>query len=124
MKHLTLLLIVFVLFSCTNKKIATKKKMYTIQFQNQINGKINDKGVIITNDYFIFITFANNYKKTVKKLLKYSETTNKKPGIVFIIENEMDFKLISPFLSNTKNNNIRVWAITNDFILYDWIWLK
>ena len=123
-KLILVLLILFVLISCTNKKMEYKKKIYTTYFANAIEGTLDKEVDIMTKDYFIYITFANDYKKTIKKTLKYSKKTDKIPGIVFIIENGLDAKLVSPFLNEVKNTNIRVWVITSSFDIYDWIWLK
>ena len=83
--------------------------------------RLNDKTRIdcLTQDYAIEFDFANKWTEAIGQSLYYSLCTNKKAGIVLIIENEQkDIKYLNRLNEVAKKYNIKIWTITPQDLLY------
>ena len=73
---------------------------------------------IVTKEYAIEVDFAYKWAESVGQSLYYAEMMKLKPGIVLIVEDIKDFKLVFRLRVLTEKYNIRLWIITpNDLDL-------
>ena len=82
---------------------------------------LNDKTRVdcITKNYAIEFDFADKWAESIGQSLYYSLCTNKKAGVVLIIENEQrDLKYLLRLKEVAKKYNIQVWTITPQNLLY------
>ncbi len=96
-----------------------KEKEYQKFWCAQHNGiteyVLDDKARIdcLTEDYAIEFDFAYKWAEAVGQALYYALKTNKKPGIVIIIEKEKrDQKNLKRLEILTEKYNIKLWTIT------------
>jgi hypothetical protein len=69
----------------------------------------------LTSDYAIEFDFAKKWAESIGQALYYSLITQKKPGVVLIIENQSkDEKYIKRLSTVAKTCNISIWTITPD----------
>jgi serine kinase of HPr protein (carbohydrate metabolism regulator) len=121
MKYLVLIL--FVLLSCTNNKVH-KEEVYQAYFAEKAMGEMNYKLPdnstidILTKFYVIEITYPEDLYEAIGKALFQSIIMNKLPGIVVIVETEEDVKAAQKLLVVATRYNITVWAINDKFELY------
>jgi len=67
----------------------------------------------LTGQYAIEFDFANKWAEAIGQTLYYSLSTNKKPGIVLIIEDETkDIKHLKRLKKICKCYKIKIWTIT------------
>ena len=67
----------------------------------------------LINEYAIEFDFASKWAEAIGQSLYYALCTNKKPGIVLIIENRSkDKKYLQRLLKVSNLYNIKVWIIT------------
>lgn len=66
----------------------------------------------LTEDYAIEFDFAYKWAEAVGQALYYAAKTNKKPGIVIIIEKERDKRNLERLEFLTDKYNIKLWTIT------------
>lgn len=75
---------------------------------------LNDKTRVdcLTEDYAIEFDFANKWAESVGQSLYYALCTNKKAGIVLIMENpSKDQKYLSRLQEVAKKYDIKIWTI-------------
>ena len=71
----------------------------------------------LTNEYAIEFDFANKWAEAIGQSLYYAHKTNKKAGIVLIIENyEQEKKYLERLISIAKRYNISVWTISPNIL--------
>ena len=116
---MVLFLLTFFLYSPTSFAANIhKEKEYQSVWCAQHNGKIeyilDDKARIdcLTEDYAIEFDFAYKWAEAVGQALYYALKTNKKPGIVLIIEKERDKRNLKRLEILTEKYNIKLWTIT------------
>ena len=114
-----LFLLIFFLYSpITFAANIHKEKEYQELWCDQHNGEIeyvlDDKTRVdcLTEDYAIEFDFAYKWAEAVGQALYYALMTNKKPGIVLIMEKERDEKNLRRLEILTDKYNIRLWTIT------------
>ena len=114
-----LFLVIFFLHSpITLAANINKEKEYQKLWCAQHNGKIeyvlDDKTRVdcLTEDYAIEFDFAYKWAEAVGQALYYALMTNKKPGIVLIIEKERDKRNLKRLEILTEKYNIKLWTIT------------
>lgn len=81
----------------------------------QLEYRLQDKTRIdcLTNDYAIEFDFASKWAESIGQALYYALSTNKKAGVVLILENgEKDIKYLTRLQQVAKLYNIKVWTIT------------
>ncbi len=112
------LLIFFLPIPITLAANIHKEKEYQNVWCAQHNGTIEyilaDKTRVdcLTDDYAIEFDFAYKWAEAVGQALYYALKTNKKPGIVLIMEKERDEKNLRRLEILTDKYNIRLWTIT------------
>ena len=96
-----------------------KEKEYQNVWCARHNGEIeytlddNTRVDCLTEDYAIEFDFAYKWAEAVGQALYYALKTNKKPGIVLIIEKEKrDQKNLKRLEILTDKYNIKLWTIT------------
>lgn len=81
----------------------------------QLEYRLQDKTRIdcLTDDYAIEFDFASKWAESIGQALYYALSTNKKAGVVLILENgEKDKKYLLRLQEVAKLYNIKVWTIT------------
>lgn len=75
---------------------------------------LEDKARIdcLLDDYAIEFDFANKWAEAVGQSLYYALKTNKKPGIVLIIEREKDKRFLDRLQPLADKYSIKVWIIS------------
>lgn len=67
----------------------------------------------LTHEYAIEFDFANKWAESIGQALYYAISTNKKPGIVLIMENgQKDIKYFKRLQDVSTRYNIKVWTMT------------
>ena len=95
-----------------------KEKEYQNVWCARHNGEIeytlddNTRVDCLTEDYAIEFDFAYKWAEAVGQALYYALKTNKKPGIVLIIEKERDKRNLKRLEFLTDKYNIKLWTIT------------
>ncbi len=95
-----------------------KEKEYQSVWCAQHNGIteyiLDDKARVdcLTEDYAIEFDFAYKWAEAVGQALYYAAKTNKKPGIVIIIEKERDKRSLKRLEILTDKYNIKLWTMT------------
>ena len=95
-----------------------KEKEYQNVWCARHNGEIeytlddNTRVDCLTEDYAIEFDFAYKWAEAVGQALYYAAKTNKKPGIVLIIEKERDKRNLKRLEFLTDKYNIKLWTIT------------
>ncbi len=99
------------------------EKEYQIKWCTLNNGqleyKLPDSTRIdcLTPDYAIEFDFAPKWAESVGQSLFYANSTNKKPGVVLILENpNKDNKYLNRLQYISKIYNIKIWTMTTDDI--------
>lgn len=79
------------------------------------NGRVD----ILTDDYAIEVERADKWKNSIGQALWYAQQTNKKPGIIIILESPEDFKHFQRLNSSLAYaglaQRVTTWIYPNDF---------
>jgi hypothetical protein len=78
--------------------------------------KSGERADCITNEYAIEFDFAKKYCEAIGQSLLYSIESNKKAGIVLILEKASDEKYLKRLHIVSDIYNIRVWTVDLDYI--------
>lgn len=71
----------------------------------------------LTSEYAIEFDFASKWAESVGQSLFYAMSTNKKPGIVLIMENpEKDEKYLKRLQKLANTYNIKIWTMNSEDI--------
>jgi len=104
-------LIFIILLFTTTAYAAKDEGYYRDRFCSNHDGKTeyytSDQTIIdcLTKDTAWVITFANKWDEAVGKVLNYGRATNKKIGIIVVVEDISDMQYISKLINtNTKYN--------------------
>ena len=65
----------------------------------------------LTDEYAIEFDFAEKWAEAIGQSLHYAEMTNRKPGIVFIIEHPDDERHLRKLDPIARKNNIKIWIL-------------
>jgi len=67
----------------------------------------------LTDEYAIEFDFADKADQALGQALRYSAATNKKPGIVLIVEKEKDYRYVLKLYNTLQHHSlkIKVWVI-------------
>lgn len=89
-----------------------------------MNGKIEhrlpDKTRIdcLTSSYAIEVDFASKWAESIGQSLYYGLMTNKKPGVLLIMERQKkDIKYLRRLKKVSEIQNIRIWTINKDLVI-------
>lgn len=67
----------------------------------------------LTNDYAIEFDFANKWAESIGQALYYANCTNKKPGVVLIMEKpQTDLRYLNRLKSVASKYDIKIWIMT------------
>ncbi len=74
---------------------------------------LNDKSRVdcLTDEYAVEVEFASKWKESVGQSLYYGIKTERKPGILLIMENETDTRSLNKLKIIGEKYNIRIWII-------------
>ncbi|MDP6771670.1 MAG: hypothetical protein QF704_13290 [Anaerolineales bacterium] len=72
----------------------------------------------LTDEYAIEFDFAEKWAEAIGQSLHYAEMTNRKPGIVLIIERKGDERHLKKLEPIARKNNIRIWIMKPSDIKY------
>jgi len=121
-KVLLILLLVIVAFpAIAQSKRIHYEKTYQKYFCDQIGGGteyylLDRSGRVdcITKDYAIEVDFANKYTEGVSQALYYGMKTDRKAGLLLIVENNNERKYVERAEGIIKHYNlpIKLWTIT------------
>ena len=108
---------IFFLLFCTsaNAKHLHPEKYYQNIWCNEHSGKqeviLSDNTRIdcLTSTHAIEFDFATKWAEAIGQSLHYSNLTNKKAGIVLIVENKSDFKHYEKIKPLCLKHNISLW---------------
>ena len=113
--------LIVILFSSFNNSFAAnihKEAVYQAKWCQEMNGtkeyKLEDKTRIdcLTQTHAIEFDFAKKVYESIGQALYYGVMTNKRPGIVLIVENPFnDIKYINRMKQVVKSNNIDCWVM-------------
>ena len=114
-------LFLLILFSSFNNTLAAylhKEAEYQAKWCQEMNGtkeyKLEDKTRVdcLTQTHAIEFDFAKKVYESIGQALYYGIMTNRKPGIVLIVENPLnDIKYINRMKPVAKSNNIDCWVM-------------
>lgn len=62
-------------------------------------------------DYAVEFDFAEKWAESIGQSLYYSEKTNRKPGVVLILESQKDNKYLKRLQKVAEEHGITVWTI-------------
>lgn len=65
----------------------------------------------LTDEYAIEFDFADHWAESIGQALHYAKMTNRKPGIVIIIEGLKDEKHLKKLMPIAEKTGIKVWVI-------------
>lgn len=65
----------------------------------------------LTDEYAIEFDFADHWAEAIGQSLHYAEMTNRKPGIVLIIEDPKDERHLKKLRPIAEKTGIRIWVI-------------
>ncbi len=101
-------------FAANMHKEKEYQKLWCEQHNGEIEYVLDDKTRIdcLTEDYAIEFDFAYKWAEAVGQALYYALKTNKKPGIVLIIEKEKDKRNLKRLEILTDKYNIKLWTMT------------
>jgi len=107
-----------------NAKHLHKEKYYQKIFCNKMNGvmeyTLRDKTRIdcLTSSYAIEVDFANKWAESIGQSLYYGLMTNKKPGILLIMEKpKKDIRYLKRLKKVVEIQKIRIWTINKDLVI-------
>ena len=118
---LAILCLLIFIYPAHAKKRIHYEKTYQKQFCEQIGGGteyylLDRSGRVdcITNEYAIEVDFANKYTEGVTQALYYGMKTNRKSGLLLIVEDDSERKYVDRTEGVIKHYNlpIRLWTIT------------
>jgi hypothetical protein len=119
---LTLFLIITV--SLFGQKRINKEIYYQNYFAEKINGQTEfvlfdrTRVDILTSEYAIEVDFANKWAEGIGQSLYYSLVTEKKAGVLLIMEYpEKDKKYLNRLIKVSNKYNIKIWTIDSDNII-------
>jgi len=118
------LLIFLLLITSLQAKHLHKESYYQKIVCNKMNGQIEyrleDKSRVdcLTSTYAIEFDFANKWAESIGQSLYYKAMTNKKSGVVLIMENgAKDIKYLKRLNKVAIEYNITVWTIDKNLVL-------
>jgi len=101
-----------------------KEKYYQTIVCNKMNGVKeytlydNTRVDCLTKTYAIEFDFANKWAESIGQSLYYGTMTNRKAGVVLIMERgSKDIKYLKRLLRVAKEHNITVWSVDRALIL-------
>ncbi len=126
------LFLIIILYSSFNNSLAAnihKEAVYQTKWCQEMNGtkeyKLEDKTRVdcLTQTHAIEFDFAKKVYESIGQALYYGIMTNRKPGIVIIVENPFnDTKYINRMKLVARSNNIDCWVMyvedLNDFQIH------
>ncbi len=65
----------------------------------------------LTDDYAVEVDFARKWAEAVGQALYYGRRTERKPGIVLIMESDSDRRFFNRLMTISEDLGIRVWTI-------------
>lgn len=99
----------------THQYLEKEYQEYWCKVNNgKLEYRLQDKTRIdcLTNEYAIEFDFASKWAESIGQSLYYALSTNKKAGVVLILENpQKDLKYLLRLNEVAKNHNIKVWTI-------------
>lgn len=129
-KYSVLLFLLFLALttSANAKSMHFQEKAYQSHWCNINNGiqeyKLDDDTRIdcLTNEYAIEFDFAKKWAESVGQSLYYANKTNKKAGVVLILEDSKDSRYLKRLDYLSKIYGLSIWTITPDELPKDqWI---
>jgi len=85
-------------------------KEYTLQDRTRID--------CLTSTYAIEVDFANKWAESIGQSLYYGLMTNKRPGVLLIMEKKRkDIKYLKRLKKVSEIQNIRIWTIDKDLVI-------
>lgn len=102
-------------FAANSHKEKEYQKLWCDQHNGEIEYVLDNRTRVdcLTEDYAIEFDFAYKWAEAVGQALYYAVKTNKKPGIVIIIEKEKrDQKNLKRLEILTEKYNIKLWTMT------------
>lgn len=86
----------------------------------EIEHRLPDKTRIdcLTSSYAIEVDFASKWAESIGQSLYYGLMTNKKPGVLLIMERQKkDIKYLRRLKKVSEIQNIRIWTINKDLVI-------
>ena len=118
-----LLILCFLIFSLQAKHLHYEK-VYQKNFCNKIHGQIeyvlDDRTRVdcLTSSYAIEVDFASKWAESIGQSLHYSIKTNKKAGVLLILEHPYkDRKYLRRLERVATDHNITVWTIDSRMVV-------
>lgn len=120
-KIIFIFLLTLICVSSFSQKRINKEVYYQDYFANEINGKTEyvlfdrTRVDILTFEYAIEVDFANKWAEGIGQCLYYSLVTDKKPGVLLIMEYpEKDKKYLNRLIEVSNKYNIKIWTIDSN----------
>jgi len=124
MKTFLTLLFVFIILGAFSQKHLHKEVYYQNIFAETFNGKtevvLEDRTRvdIVTSNYAIEVDFSTKWAESIGQALFYSLMTEKKPGVLLIMEDpEKDKKYLKRLMKVANFHCINVWTIDAELMI-------
>ncbi len=109
----------FVFLSCVSATAGRlhRERDYQVHWCAEMGGTVEyvlpDRTRVdcLTDDYAVEVDFAGKWAEAVGQALYYGKRTNKRPGIVLIMESDSDGRFLKRLMTVSEELGIRVWTI-------------